>query len=504
MKQLVFAIALVFSAAPALAQTGDDAFRFAQRTPLSSPELIGSAGVGAAGRGDLGDLFGNPAGLGWMKRGAFSISLNSSSAESEAVYSLPGLSSARTSDLADSQLGGLAYLYKAPTTQGSLVFGAGVSQVASFNRVLSFEGENGLNSFTDFLMPLSNEFELVDDNGDVFPEFSRTLSFIGYETFAIDLNQAAAQAGDPVPFDPAVSFGTVLQTGRVEETGQQSEFTIGGGWEASEDVMVGLSLNVPFGKYEFNRVLDEDDIFDENNGADGTTDFSYLTFTEGFESRMVGLNLRAGLSAKVSSNLRVGAVLETPTWYTVQEDYDTALFTAFDNGDQFEYGDDFDEDAGRGSFDYNVRTPWKLGVGLTYTAGKLDLSGDLELVDWSQLELDSGSFSFADQNQAIRENFESVANIRLGAQYRMDKVHLRAGLAGITDPRTNNDSVDRDRGLVSLGVSYLINDQFALDLAFMGEAFGDRYAPYTEVADAPIVNEDVTRGFVTLGVRVGL
>ena len=89
---------------------------------------------------------------------------------------------------------------------------------------MSFDGDNGSNSVTDYFMPFSGEFELVDDgDGGVFPEFSRPLSFIAFETYAIDLDGGLLAAGENVPFLPAVSYGTVAQFGFVEDTGKMYE-----------------------------------------------------------------------------------------------------------------------------------------------------------------------------------------------------------------------------------------------------------------------------------------
>jgi long-subunit fatty acid transport protein len=501
-----FALSLSSLVAPeASAQTGADAYRISRRLPLSSPILVGSAGVGAAGRGDLADIFRNPAGLGLLDRGAFSLSLNTTSVQDDAIFSTPGGStSASTSELNTTQLGDLSYAYKFPTSQGSMVLGFGVSQVSSFQRSLRFDGDNGLNSFTDFLVPLSDEFSLVEEGGETFPEFFRPVSFIGFETYAIDLDPDAVAAGDAVPFSPAVRFGTVQQSGLVSEEGSIQEFALAGAVEAAEGVVVGISLNVPFGRYQYTRILDEDDVFNVNDGSNGTTDFDYLTFSESFESRMVGINLRAGISAEVSSNVRVGLSVETPTYYSISEDFDTSLFTGFDNGDTFAYGDDFDEDEGRGSFDYDLRSPWRLEAGVAFDSGPFSLSGDLEFIDWSQMELDSRDFSFAEQNLAIRQNFESTVNVRVAAEYRLDSFQLRGGIAGYPDARGSNDGVSRDRGVVSLGFSYLVNRQFAFDFGVMAEVFDDEYSPYTEVESAPLVSEEVIRGYLSLGVRMGL
>jgi hypothetical protein len=116
-------------------------------------------------------------------------------------------------------------------------------------------------------MPLQGEFELTEDGTDVFTEFFRTPSFIAFETFAIDFDQGLFDDDDPIPFLPAVSTGTVLQSGFVTEEGRMSEINFGAAMEAAEGVMIGASLNIPVASYTFTRVFEEEDIFNDNDGS---------------------------------------------------------------------------------------------------------------------------------------------------------------------------------------------------------------------------------------------
>ena len=87
-----------------------------------------------------------------------------------------------------------------------------------------------------------------------------------------------------------------------------------------------------------------------------------------------------GMSAKVNPQMLVGVTIETPTYYSVDEDFRTRLETFFDNGDAFEdHLSEFTE--------YEIETPWRLGAGLSYEVAGLTLSADAEYVDWSQLML---------------------------------------------------------------------------------------------------------------------
>lgn len=510
-RMSVLSALLVFCLLPAAAQNGDDALRFTDRTPGVTAANMALSGAGIAGLPDASAFVTNPAGLGWMSQSSASGSLSLLNSRVRGAYNAPGFQSSLEESLANTGIGNLSYLFKVPTTQGSMVIGAAVTRSTTFDRGSSFDGDNGSNSITDYFMPYPSEFELVEDGGDLFPEFSRTLSFIAFETYAIDLDQGLLDAGEPVPFLPAVSFGTVAQRGWMEETGNMMELNFGGAIEVAPDVMVGVSMNIPVGSYERIRVLEEDDYLNDNDGFGGTTDFNFLHFSERFTSEMVGVNGRFGVSAKANENLFLGATIETPTYFAIDEEYSTYLETEFDNGDFFSYGDGPGQDAGSGTFDYTLRTPWRLGMGGKFMVGDASLLADVEWVDWSQMEFDASQYDFQDENMEIRNALEGVLNVRLGATYDFGATQVRAGAAFHPDPRAEQPfvsegfpNVDRGRTFTSLGVGHRFGSRMSVDLAWMAERFDDRSDLYTDVNGAPYVLEEVTRHRFQIGLRFGL
>lgn len=504
-------ILLTVIAFPVAAQTADDALRFSDRTPGATAYSLGTGGVGIARLDDASALSVNPAGLGWLGSTRVSGSFSSLRSTSDGTYFSPGYASDRRNQLSDAGLGNLSYLFKVPTTQGSMVVGAAISGVHSFDRGVSYDGDNGFNSITDYFMPFADEFSLVEDTEGVFPDFTRTLSFIAYETYAIDLDQNLLDAGEPVPFLPAVSYGTVAQTGFMEDTGRVMEIAVGGAVEVAPDVMVGFGMNIPVGGFERLRVHDEDDYRNDNDGTGGTTDFAYLQFSERLSSTMIGVNGRFGVSAKVNPSMYLGATIETPTVYAIEEEYSTYLETGFDNGDVYTYGDAAGQDAGSGMFDYTLRTPWKLGVGAHMQAGPASFMADVEWVDWSQMTFQSSTYDFTQENLEIRNALQSVLNIRVGATVDFGDLQLRAGLGVHPDPRrvprfadAGFPTVDRDRSLTSLGLGYRISERMTIDAGWMLEQMKDRTDLYVDVSDAPYIEEDVTRHRLQFGFTVGL
>jgi len=511
LKVVFVLVAMLVFSPIAIAQTGDDALRFTQRFPGQTAASIGLAGTGIAGVGDASALILNPAGLGLARESAISGSFSSFDVSDESFFLLPGSSFPGESDVTNTGVGSLSAIYKVPTTRGSLVLSIAFNQVSTYERNLFFEGENDRNSITDFFMPFSDEFELVDDGVEIFPDFFRTQSFIAFETFAIDFNQGLFDDGDPVPFLPAVSAGTIAQIGSVVEEGRMNELNFGGAFEAAKDIFVGASVNIPFARYTFTRTFEEDDIFDDNDGQNGTTDFDYLSYEETFQSDMVGINARLGLSAKVSPQIRIGATIETPTIMAVEDEFETILFTEFDNGDSFRYGGAVNEDEGSGFFEYDITTPWRLGAGASYRSSGLTLLADVEVVDWSQLELDSEDVSFASENRDIKRQFDAVVNTRLAASFVTGDFIIRGGIALYPDPHDKSFAetidgsvVDKERKFFSLGLGYRISRELRADVGWIQERFDDVYLPYSEVADAPVVQEEITRNRFQIGVTFTL
>jgi hypothetical protein len=491
-------------------QSAEDAFRLSERFPATGSVQLGMAGASRAGLADWTTVATNPAGLGWMKRTQVVGSLNSWSTNDAAIFQSGGFNNSLDTQSGHTRLGNAGYVYKAPVARGSMAFAIGYNQMNSFRRNLFFVGDNGTNSITDFFMPLPGEFQLVYEDGDdavpntdddfVTAVFSRPLSSIAFETFGIDLDQGLIDQGSSVPFLPAVVQGTVSQTGEVFEEGGTEEFTFGSAGEVSKDVMLGVGLNFAHGNYKFSRFFREVDVNNDNDGSGITTDFESLRLNEALYSNMWGVNLRSGISAAITPALKIGLTVESPTKYSVNEDYTMTLDTFFDNGDSF-------TDRINAVNDYTLRTPWRFGGGAAYSLSMITVSADAEYIDWSQMELRSktrGDFSFDDVNRGIRQDYSGVVNANFGAALRLGrKVTIRGGYAVQPDPRST-EKLDRTKQFLSAGIGFQFQRVFEIDLGWTNEQFDDQYQPYLEVDDAPVVFEKITRNRVALGMRFNL
>ncbi len=509
---LLFAVGLTQSAN---AQSAEDALLFTQRLPATGARAMGLAGAGKAGIGDYSAFYTNPAGLGWLKQSQVAGALNFLSATDDASVVFPGGASGLFSEEQTNQsLGNLAGAFKVPTNRGSLVVGAAFNQTNTFERTLHFQGLNNTASITDVLLPFDDEFEVQEDDAGFFPVFFSDLPEIAYLGGAIEFLPENVGTGDGLFYQAVNPGSTIEQRSDVYQEGRMRDFSLGGAFEAAKGVMVGASLNFSFGSYEFQSIFDEVDINNENtedlyivlDGSNELRGFDRVSYEENFISDLVGANFRVGISAEATPELRVGLTAESPTFYRVDEQFDTIVSTDFDNGAFLSYGG-VAGDVGRGSFEYDITTPWRFGAGLSYSISGLTLMGDIEFVDWTQMEMDADvdQAFFSDINRAIRSNFQSVVNTRFAGEFAINELTLRGGVAFHPDPidtrlsGTDGTSVDRDKMFLSAGLGYKFSEKFGIDFGWMQERQVDLYAPDFV---GYVVNEDLIRNHFVVGMSV--
>ncbi len=507
-------VLVLFAASPAYAQTLDNTYVFTARSPATGPRMMGMAGVGIAGVADYGALRTNPAGLGYFKSSEASGSLHAFSAADASKY-LTGVrtSSEAETDVRATRLGNLAWIQKFPTSQGSFALGVAFSELGTFDRNLAFGGTNASSSISTSWLPYSDEFTIEEDEDGYFPAFSNDLPDLAYEGGAIEFLGENVETDGELFYEAVAPDTRIEQTGDVLEKGRMNELSLGGAWEASQDVMVGLSANFAFGSYRIDNAYDEEDAYGENTAEDyevilpagSLFGFQRLLYEEGFDSDLSGFNLRGGVSTTLSSGLRAGLSIETPTFYEISETHYREISTWFDEGGSLNAELDY-------QYEYELRTPWRMGGGVSWELGNLLLAADMEYVDWSQMEFDgheADSDLYRNLNREIRDTMNPVWNMRLGASYEFGDVTLRGGIANYPDPfdlkvSQSSGEADRDRGFLSFGASYRFSGQFHVDAGWTGVEYHENYSPYFHnVSDPPLVEESVTQHRFLLGIRVG-
>ena len=527
-RKPVQVIALLFSAVllfgiegptEVRAQTGDDAWLLTERLPASSAHLIGMGGASVGGVASAGVMLTNPAGLGYFESSQASGALNAMAVSSTGRYHVADPTElSETSYALVPSNGNLVYRF--PTDRGSLVVAGGFNQRGTYQRTLAYDAINTENTVTATFLPFDDEYGVRDD---FRPEFHADLPFVAYEAGAIEFYPGLYEDGE-YPFDQAILLGTDnRQFGEVIEEGQLREFNLGGAWEAAPNLMIGLSGNLMFGEYESNRYHEETREQDEPEPYSVIRDgqefvgFERLEFIDRRQSSVSGVNLRFGASWWAAPAFRVGASVETPSYYQVENSFGIRMETFFEDGRSLFYSERSGEFE-RSNFEYNIVTPWRISLGgkilaqdLAGLDGQFVLSGDVEFVDWSQMELRAGrdDLFYQDANRDIRNVYGTALNTRLGGELLMGVAALRAGFSYYPDPRdemlvqTNEITSQRNRTTLNLGFGYELTPALQLDVGWMHQRLSDTFFPYTDPEEeltSPPISDDVNRNLFVVGV----
>ena len=494
-----FLCLILLTSGTVVAQSGyfEDAYRFSKSNPAGSARIIGVGGTQWSLGGDVSNLSGNPAGLGFFRNSEASISLGYDLWSTDATY-LGQNKSFSTSDFSLPNLSFVSAKNKGLLEKGAFKGGAwgfSVQSIANFSNEFGYYSDKlGESSIIDFY--------LKDASG--VPENqieNRGLTGLAYQTYQINpiaVDAAGKPITNPRSYDSFV-LGLPFQDENVTQEGSASQINFGYGANFNHKLFIGGSLGIR--SLEFSSIKK----YNEEFANEPLINSSLL---ENLYINGTGVNLNLGLIYKPIDYVNLGFVLQTPTWFSLNEEYEASMSATFD--DYYFPQEDVtlgEENAVSDVFlsNYGLRTPFKIGGGATIFLGKHGfISADVDWVDYSIARINSKDFNEDPDNQVIQELYTSTVNFRLGGEAKIERWRIRAGYGYVGDPYLNS-SLDQSTQLLSGGLG-LKFDSFHLDFSLVNQKFNSLYRSYKVLDNngfnyGPLteVKNSITSGVVTVG-----
>lgn len=416
------------------------------------PYKIGARAIGMGGAfigvsDDYTATAYNPAGLFQLRRMEFHGGLNYLSLNNNTSF-FGNQSSFSNNSV---KLTDLGFVFPFPVIRGSLVFAFGYNRNNFFNESLSFEGFNDGN--TSMIQALLGK-------GDI--------SYLLYLTDS---------TGDITPIN-----GKLYQSGSILNSGSEGNWVFSGAIEVAKNLSFGATIGIISGDFERNRDYSEEDIRNIYNAnvrtdpADSrTADFELFKLQETLKWELTGFTAKIGMMYRVEDYMRFGTTIKFPSIYTVKEHYLVDGYSQFGTG----FSADIDPPL-ESKLEYEIWSPFEFGVGFSVSKFGLTLSGDINLIDYTQMEMKGLSPSkIARVNRDIKQLFRSVMDYSFGAEYNVlnTGVRLRAGYFLKMSP-FKDDPKDFDRKYFTFGLGYITPDGFSLDFAVVRGKWknvGDNY-----------------------------
>jgi hypothetical protein len=501
----ILVLAIVASTSNIYAQFAADALRFSQGNYGSSARFKGLGGAQISLGGDISSLGANPAGLGMFTKSEFSVTPEFDNTKSEATY-LGQRTNSTKNQLNLNNIGAVWYnpVLKAKGSdldKGliSVVFGLGYNRTNDFRASVNFGGVNANNSIADSFAQLANGYT-ADGLASV-----NDVTNMAYQNFLID--QIAAGS---TTYEPATSLNNT-QSQSIIRTGSTSEMNFSGALNFSNKFYLGASIGIVDLRYVSNSEFVESgtniSTSPENEQAGKNYDLSYRVsqITNGS-----GINAKLGLIFKPVNTLRIGATFQSPTWMRVEDNYSEVLDTRYTLGGSVT---NLNNDYYDVPFDYNLRTPYKGSVGASVIIGNNALlSADVDYVDYASMKIsptgnNSTSSEITNSNADIKSNYNGAFNYRVGGEYKLGQLALRAGFALNGSPYKVDPDNQFDTKYYSGGLGYRFS-QYYIDLAYQRVETNQTFNPYPTSIDATGANDPMAtvkqnrnNVFLTVGVK---
>ena len=289
-------------------------------------------------------------------------------------------------------------------------FTAGVS---TFNNTTTF-GTKIKESDSNFDFQQFGGTFVFENPGSKWNRFSVGVAFLNQR---LD-NYSTIGTNEGIKFtDPDGTFNGYIK----DIDGYKSKFSVNLGTSYDDKIYLGAGLNFHETNYSgFEQYAERDD----NNGQ------TYVYNADGAPYSEIGQGFSFSLGAiyKVNHNVRLGAAYHSPVWYNVAEDMYYAPQEVFndDNGtvdSYYMYSSDYDMTRGgrlAGSLGFVVGKNLSIGADYTY-----HMNNDTKL---------KPSQYFNNTNNFINHFVKNSSEVRVGAEYRVDRFKVRAGYNYVTSP----------------------------------------------------------------------
>lgn len=503
------------------AQSAVDALQLTQSDFKGTARFMSMGGAFTALGGDLSSLSVNPGGIGVYRSSEIAATLDIDFQKTKGVAGNITATNSQTKAYCNNF--GYVGTVKLNGPLQTFSWGVTYNRQASFDRVVGGRAYPVGTSLTNYIAAFTNGIVSSDMNfstgyNPYLDSNIDWLSILGYSGYLINNVN-----GSDTQYRGLYQNGTESDAEiKIQEKGyiDNYEFTFGG--NINNVVMWGVGIGINDLRYIRNTYYSESmaNALIYSNSRAGVTNGSaeYYLYNNKLTTG-TGWNISAGVIVRPIQELRIGASIISPTWYTLTESYvgsidsymtpDNAPSQAFDTSD---YTDE-------AYFNWKLRSPWRFNVGIAAVLGSnAIISFDYERKAYKDMTISTayydnwGYVNGYENNEYLKDDItnytQNANNIRIGAEYRITpKLSARLGynlqtsnissdyrdghaevLTSGTDP---SFSLDKTTNYITAGLGYKMGNFYA-DLTYVHKTAKSTLMPYTSYDNIEAPHFDVT------------
>lgn len=492
MKKLAIIItALVLASPVVLSQNVDDALRYSQIFYMGTARFMSMGGAFTALGGDMSSLSQNPAGLGVFR--SSEISFTPQLFHNKTTANFNGINKDYLYNFNLGQAGVVSNIISGGGTTGliSLNVGYSFNKTNNLNSEIRIEGKETTSSMADYWADASYGTYYTDLAGS---------AGIAYDAWIIDTITGSGAIAYGTVFsnygdNPSSDYGQNIRRVITNE-GYTAEHAISIAGNYSNKIFFGATLGINRIKYTGHyEHLEKADYYLDS-------EFSDFTYTEHFENTGTGISFKIGTIIRPNDNLRFGLAFHSPTIYKIDEYFYDNISANFTDNSHYE----FDTDPMR--YNYALATPFRALAGVAYQFNKIGmLSFDYEFIDYSTARFSEtgDNYDYSEKNLEIKNSLKTASNIRLGGEFRMNKLYLRGGYGYYGKVfETGEENDDMYYRSISMGAGFR-EQNLNIDFGFTNLRNSQSYILYNTYSESVIAGLTGNKNIftVTLGYKFG-
>lgn len=492
MKKYSFLILCTLFLGSVKAQTVDDVALFSKIGLNGSPRFTAMGGAFTALGNDASAIGINPASgaVNNFSDISFSFGINNESSSLSNFYGNEKLSN----DLnASFQNFGLNFVIKEDqNTRYSIALS--VNRLANFNRGFNHFAQN--NSYT------LGEY-WADESAGLNPDFISNDAFAAWQAYLLVPDSNGNIANNGYAYGELID-GELVSNSNVRYTldqwGSFNETNIAFSLDQSSKFYLGASMGFPSLNFRREEFIDED-ILNTSNPPYSATGYTFRRLND---LNANGFNMKIGMIFKPLQNIRIGLSYESPSWYTINQFYETDVSASFNQSPEPGQGTLINSDIlETGLYSYRLRTPSIVRAGLAGVFWKrLVLSVDYQYQGLGNNRLYTNRRSFNIDENLLNNDFQPTLDLllnsgrqsmALGVELKIKSIFLRSGFrfdesayeeefknTTASDMRSISGGVAYRRGPWTFDITYVNTQQNYTQVVYRGfDAAGDM----TEVID---------------------
>ncbi|MDM1348546.1 outer membrane protein transport protein [Myroides marinus] len=473
---LVSSILLTAAATYGQEPTPTDIMRYNQSDLNGTARFRGMSGAFGAVGGDLSSLSINPAGGAIFNHNTAAFSLSYLDRSNKSTYY--GNKEKENYNGLDLGQMGAAFVfnnYNENATMKKFTIGLNYESTKNMRNDVFFRGMSNGNSLGDYFLNMANNAKVdhnisnpqgiredLNNNFNYDQGYSDAAyyggyvgqqSFLAYQSYI--LNQGQGNGSYTANYNQNSRYD---QARRLSTSGFSSKFSGNFAAQLGKKFYVGANLNLHVIDHTQSSMASE---VIENPGSKGsihTMNYFNEMYTYG-----TGFSFNIGAIGQLTESLRAGLSYQSPTWYSLKDE----LIQGMSNSIVGESPVNFYPRVVNLSGSYRVKTPSHFTGSLAYVINKKGLiSVDYTYKDYSNNKFKPTSDdTYYGLNEGINAMMTGTSEVRIGGEYLINQVSLRAGYRFEQSPYKDEFKMYGDLNSFSAGVGYTFGSS-RLDLSY--------------------------------------